>query len=69
VPVLKAADGRFYKLPNPLMFKEYVSDVEELLHAERHPLLTETSQRAAALTAFFAGEVSYDITPIDNPVS
>lgn len=69
VPVLKAADGRFYKLPNPLMFKEYVSDVEELLHAERHPLLVETSQRAAALTAFFAGEVSYDITPIDNPAS
>lgn len=69
VPVLKAADGRFYKLPNPLMFKEYVSDVEELLHAERHPLLIETSQRAAALTAFFAGEVSYDITPIDNPAS
>ncbi len=69
VPVLKAADGRFYKLPNPLMFKEYVADVEELLHAERHPLLVETSQRAAALTAFFVGEVSYDITPIDNPAS
>lgn len=67
VPVLKAADGQFYKLPNPLMFKEYVSDVEELLHAERHPLLVETSQRAAALTAFFAGEVSYEITRIDNP--
>lgn len=69
VPVLKAADGVFYKLPNPLMFKEYVSDVEELLHAGRHPLLVETSQRAATLTAFFAGEVSYDITPIDNPAS
>lgn len=69
VPVLKSADGQFYKLPNPLMFKEYVSDVEELLHAERHPLLVETSQRAAALTAFFAGEVSYDITQIDNPAS
>jgi D-alanine-D-alanine ligase len=69
VPVLKATDGRFYKLPNPLMFKEYVSDVEELLHAGRHPLLIETSQRAAAVTAFFAGEVSYDITPIDNPAS
>ncbi|GGH38364.1 hypothetical protein GCM10007423_32010 [Dyadobacter endophyticus] len=68
VPVLKSADGRFYKLPNPLMFKEYVSDVEELLHAERHPLLVETSQKATALTRFFAGEVSYDIVLIDNPV-
>ncbi|WP_342087028.1 D-alanine--D-alanine ligase family protein [Dyadobacter sp. OTU695] len=69
VPVLKSTDGQFYKLPNPLMFKEYVSDVEELLHAERHPLLVETSQRAAALTAFFAGEVSYDVALIDHPVS
>ena len=67
VPVLKAADGQFYKLSNPLMFKEYVSDVEDLLLAERHPLLTETSQKAAALTRFYAGEVSYDITRIDNP--
>lgn len=68
VPVLKATDGLFYQLPNPLMFKEYVSDVEALLHAERDPLLVETSQRAARLTAFFAGEVSYDITRIDSPV-
>ncbi|MBO9613879.1 MAG: D-alanine--D-alanine ligase [Dyadobacter sp.] len=68
VPVLKAADGQFYQLPNPLMFKEYVSDVEELLHAERHPLLVETSQKAAPLTHFFAGDVSYDIIRIDNPV-
>ena len=67
VPVLKAADGQFYQLSNPLMFKEYVSDVEELLHAERHPLLVETSQKAAALTRFYAGEVSYHITRIDNP--
>ncbi|MGX5852746.1 D-alanine--D-alanine ligase family protein [Dyadobacter jiangsuensis] len=67
VPVLKAADGQFYQLPNPLMFKEYVSDVEDLLHVERHPLLVETSQKAAALTHFFAGAVSYDIIRIDNP--
>ncbi|MCF0073264.1 D-alanine--D-alanine ligase [Dyadobacter sp. CY261] len=69
VPVLKAADGQFYKLPNPLMFKEYVSDVEALLHEERHPLLTETSQKAAAITAFFAGDVSYEITRMDSPTS
>jgi D-alanine-D-alanine ligase len=67
VPVLKAADGQFYQLPNPLMFKEYVSDVEDLLHAERHPLLVETSQRAATLTHFYAGDVSYAITRIENP--
>lgn len=64
VPVLKASDGQFYQLPNPLMFKEYVSDVEALLHAERDPLLVETSQRAAAVTAFFAGNVSYEIAPL-----
>ncbi|TLV01087.1 D-alanine--D-alanine ligase family protein [Dyadobacter luticola] len=62
VPVLKASDGKSYKLTNPLMFKEYVSDVEALLHEERHPLLVETSQKAAALTEFYAGAVSYDIS-------
>ncbi|ACT96137.1 D-alanine--D-alanine ligase family protein [Dyadobacter fermentans] len=67
VPVLKAADGQFYQLPNPLMFKEYVSDVEELLHAQRDPLLVETSQKAAALTRFYAGDVSYEVTRIESP--
>ncbi|SEI43621.1 D-alanine-D-alanine ligase [Dyadobacter sp. SG02] len=67
VPVIKAGDGQFYQLPNPLMFKEYVSDVEELLHAERHPLLVETSDKAATLTRFYAGEVSYDITRMADP--
>ncbi|OJV16666.1 MAG: D-alanine--D-alanine ligase [Dyadobacter sp. 50-39] len=67
VPVLKASDGQFYQLPNPLMFKEYVSDVEELLHAGRDPLLVETSQKAVALTRFYAGEVSYDISPTADP--
>lgn len=66
VPVLKASDGSFYVLPNPLMFKEYVADVEALLHTERHPLLTETAQKAAALTAFYAGEVSYDVVRMEG---
>lgn len=66
VPVLKASDGSFYVLPNPLMFKEYVADVEALLHAERHPLLTETAQKAAAITAFYAGEVSYDVVRMEG---
>ncbi|MCF2503033.1 D-alanine--D-alanine ligase [Dyadobacter sp. CY107] len=61
VPVLHASDGKYYVLTNPLMFKEYVADVEALLHAERHPLLTETSERAAATTAFYAGKVNFQV--------
>ena len=61
VPVLKASDGQVYRLTNPLMFKEYVADVEVLLRAKRHPLLTETSQKADPLTRFYAGNVSFDI--------
>ena len=61
VPVLHASDGKYYVLTNPLMFKEYVADVEALLHTERHPLLTETSERAAATTAFYAGEVNFQV--------
>lgn len=66
VPVLKGADGKFYKLTNPLMFKEYVSDVEALLHTERHPLLSETSAKAAPTTAFYAGEVNYQVEVHSN---
>lgn len=62
VPVLHASDGKYYVLTNPLMFKEYVADVEALLQTERHPLLTETSDRAAATTAFYAGEVNFQVT-------
>ncbi len=57
VPVLHGADGKYYQLPNPLMFKEYITDVEPLLSGERHPLLTETAARAAATTAFYAGHI------------
>ncbi|WP_215233687.1 D-alanine--D-alanine ligase family protein [Dyadobacter linearis] len=62
VPVLKGRDGQFYKLTNPLMFKEYVADVEVLLSSERHPLLTETSEKADKLTRFYAGNVSFNVT-------
>jgi D-alanine-D-alanine ligase len=62
VPVLQASDGKFYKLTNPLMFKEYVADVEALLTTERHPLLTETSDKAAATTEFYAGKVNYEVS-------
>ncbi|MCE7058938.1 D-alanine--D-alanine ligase [Dyadobacter sp. CY343] len=62
VPVLKGSDGQFYKLTNPLMFKEYVADVEVLLSSERHPLLTETSEKADKLTRFYAGNVSFNVT-------
>ena len=66
VPVLHASDGKFYKLTNPLMFKEYVADVEELLSQERHPLLTETSGRAAATTEFYAGKVNFQVEVYDK---
>ena len=61
VPVLQAGDGKYYQLPNPFMFKEYVSDVEALLYADRHPLLTETSEKARETTAFYAGDVDYQV--------
>lgn len=61
VPVLHASDGKYYKLPNPFMFKEYVADVEALLYQERHPLLVETAEKAKATTEFYAGEVNYQV--------
>ncbi|WP_051663884.1 D-alanine--D-alanine ligase family protein [Dyadobacter crusticola] len=62
VPVLKASDGQIYKLTTPLMFKEYVAEVEALLKAERHALLSETSARAEQLTQFYAGNVSFEVS-------
>ncbi|KQS34315.1 D-alanine--D-alanine ligase [Dyadobacter sp. Leaf189] len=62
VPVLKASDGQIYKLTTPLMFKEYVTEVEALLKVERHPLLSETSARAEQLTRFYAGNVSFEVS-------
>ena len=61
VPVLLAGDGKYYRLPNPFMFKEYISDVENLLHQERHPLLVETAERAKSTTEFYAGNVEYQV--------
>ncbi|KAA6430486.1 D-alanine--D-alanine ligase [Dyadobacter flavalbus] len=61
VPVLHANDGKYYKLTNPLMFKEFVADIEDLLHAERHPLLTETSRKAAEITSFYGGNPDFRI--------
>jgi D-alanine-D-alanine ligase len=61
LPVLAGKDGSLYSLTNPLMFKEYIEDVEGLLLERRHPLLSETSERAKALTAFFAGPVDFEV--------
>jgi D-alanine-D-alanine ligase len=61
IPVLQGDDGNYYQLPKQFMFKEYIADVESLLHTERHPLLSETSDRAAPLTDFFAGKVDYQV--------
>ncbi|TDE16891.1 D-alanine--D-alanine ligase family protein [Dyadobacter psychrotolerans] len=67
VPVLHAADGKYYKLPNAFMFKEYVADVEALLLEKRHPLLTETAERAKQTTDFYAGEVNYQVRKYESP--
>ena len=69
VPVLHASDGKYYKLPNPFMFKEYVTEIEALLFEERHPLLTETAEKAQQTTAFYAGEVDYTVRKYENPES
>jgi D-alanine-D-alanine ligase len=61
VPVLHSDDGKYYRLPNPFMFKEYVEDVMALVHTERHPLLTETSVKATETTRFYAGDVDYSV--------
>jgi D-alanine-D-alanine ligase len=61
VPVLHAADGKYYQLPKPFMFKEYIADILALLHEERHPLLSETAERARVTTAFYAGNVDYKV--------
>ncbi|REA56702.1 D-alanine--D-alanine ligase [Dyadobacter luteus] len=66
VPVLHGADGRYYKLPNPFMFKEYIEDVLALLSEDRHPLLVETSGKAADTTAFYAGDVDYSVQVTSN---
>ncbi|MCE7042568.1 D-alanine--D-alanine ligase [Dyadobacter sp. CY312] len=66
VPVLHAADGKYYQLPKPFMFKEYIADVMALLHEERHPLLSETAERANKTTAFYAGDVDYKVRPYEK---
>ena len=69
VPVLHGSDGKYYELPNPFMFKEYIEDVEALLYVERHPLLSETALRAKLTTEFYAGQVDYEVktyTDIDS---
>jgi D-alanine-D-alanine ligase len=61
VPVLHGADDKYYQLPKPFMFKEYISEVMSLLHTQRHPLLSETSERAKETTVFYAGIVDYEV--------
>ena len=61
ISFLHASDGKYYQLPNPFMFKEYVADIEALLYEERHLLLTETSEKAKETTEFYAGVVEYQV--------
>ncbi|WP_247231996.1 D-alanine--D-alanine ligase [Telluribacter sp. SYSU D00476] len=67
VPVLKLDDTTYYQLPVPLMFKDYVEDLLALVREERDPLLVETSERAAQLTAFYAGRVEYGVKMGSTP--
>ena len=48
------------------MFKDYVADVLCLLGEVRHPLLTETSEKASELTQFYAGSVDYQLHQYSN---
>jgi D-alanine-D-alanine ligase len=69
VPVLHGTDGKYYQLPNPFMFKEYIVDVEGLLTQGRHPLLTETAEKARSVTDFFAGDQDVEVHVFDNTES
>ncbi|MBE9461062.1 D-alanine--D-alanine ligase [Dyadobacter subterraneus] len=69
IPVFHGTDGKYYQLPNPFMFKEYIVDVEGLISQGRHPLLIETAQKAKSLTDFFAGEIDDQIHVFDNTES
>ncbi len=61
LPVLETGEGQYYLLPKSMMFKDYVEDVLSLLDKPRHPLLTETSERASDLTHFYAGKVDFQL--------
>jgi len=69
VPVFHGTDGKYYQLPNPFMFKEYIVDVEGLITQGRHPLLVETAEKASSITDFFAGEIDDQIHVFDNKES
>ncbi|CAG5003929.1 D-alanine--D-alanine ligase [Dyadobacter sp. CECT 9275] len=69
VAVLHGADGKYYKLPNPAMFKEFISDIEVLLHGNRNEVLVETAKRAEEITGFYAGTVDYAVHEFENKES
>ncbi len=66
IPVLVMENDIYFQLPKALMFKDYVADVLCLLGEVRHPLLTETSEKASELTQFYAGSVDYQLHQYSN---
>ncbi|PWJ58283.1 D-alanine-D-alanine ligase [Dyadobacter jejuensis] len=66
IPVLQAKDGSVYRLTKPMMFKDTIVDVQDLMERPRHALLQETSQRAQTLTHFFAGTVDFEIYKVKD---
>ncbi|HEV7348659.1 D-alanine--D-alanine ligase [Telluribacter sp.] len=69
VPVLHLDDSTYVQLPVQLMFKDYVEDLVSLIQGERDPLLTETAEKAAPLTAFYAGAVDFGVKTYSSPDS
>lgn len=61
VPVLEVGPEEFYRLPIPLMFKEYVEDVLRACGRERDPVLVQTAREGNSLTTFYAGSVDFSV--------
>lgn len=69
VPVLEVGPDEFYRLPIPLMFKEYVEDVIRQCGQERDPVLVQTARQGNSLTAFYAGTVDFSVERLTSPDS
>ena len=66
VPVLQVGPEEYYRLPIPLMFKEYVEDVIRECGRERDPVLVQTAREGNSLTAFYAGSVDFLVEHLNS---
>lgn len=66
VPVLEVGPNEYYRLPIPLMFKEYVEDVIRACGRERDPVLVQTARQGHSLTAFYAGKVDFSVERLNS---